>query len=205
MKKLLLSLCAAMLLYGISGLAQDGPGIGPPGGPGFGPPGGGGFGPPGGPGFGPPMGGPAAAMAILGMPAVQAELKLTDEQKKSVGEITQSMQQSIRDVFEGRGEGNEPLAEGPDRFQQIRARVDGIAAKSEEKLKAALNEEQVKRYSQLKLQRDGVNALLREELGSRLNLTDEQRGKIEDALAGNNPFLSPEERAPMEKEGFRKF
>ncbi len=200
MKKLLLSLCAAMLLVGNSGGAQDGPGAGPPGVLGFGPPGGGGFGPPGGPGFGPPMGGPGGAMAILAMPEVQAELKLTEEQRKSVDEIAQSMQQSIRDIFEGRGEGNEPLAEGPERFEQIGSRIDGLVAKSEDKVKAVFNEEQSKRYSQLKLQRDGVSALLREDLGTQLKLTDEQREKLESALSRNNPFLSPEERMAMEKE-----
>lgn len=192
MKKILLSFCAAMLLLGSSGNAQEGPG--------FGPPGGGGFGPPGGPGFGPPMGGPGGAIAILGMPEVQAELKLTDEQRKIVDEISQSMQQSIRDVFEGRDGGNEPPAEGPERFEQIRSRIDGIVAKSEEKVEATLNEEQSKRYSQLKLQRDGFMALLQEDLRAQLKLTDEQREKIEVALSRNNPFLPPEERMAMEKE-----
>ncbi len=89
-----------------SGEAGQGrPGFGPggPGGPGFGPggpgfgPGGPGFGP-GGPGFGP--GGPGfGSLFLVNIPAVQDDLKLTEEQKTKIKDLNETLARKRREAF----------------------------------------------------------------------------------------------------------
>ncbi len=180
----LVGLAAAGAAY----LTQEGPPFGPPGG---------GF-PGGGPqeGFGPPGGG-NLVMGLLRSNDVRTELKLTDEQNQSIDEIGRELQQAIRAVFEN-GLGNEPP--GPESFERLRAQIDGAAKKFEDRAIALLTPDQGKRFSQLRLQREGATGLLREETATALKLTDEQKGKLREILAGNNPFLSPEERERMDKD-----
>ena len=188
-------LLLALAAVSTSILAQQGP----PGG-GFGPPG---FGPPG---FGPPGGGPAAAMAMLGMPEVQSELKLSEEQKSAVQLISDNLQTSIRAIFEGLANpsAGEPVTEGAARFEQIGRKIEGAATKADDSVRIVLDAEQNSRYSQLRLQREGSGALLRDDVARTLGLDDDQVRKIGDALAGNHPFASQEERAAIDKESIAR-
>ncbi len=136
-------------------------------------------------------------MGLLRSNDVRTELKLTDEQNQSIDEIGRELQQAIRGVFEN-GLGNEPP--GPETFERLRAQIDGAAKKFEDRAIALLTPDQGKRFSQLRLQREGATGLLREETATALKLTDEQKGKLREILAGNNPFLSPEERERMDKD-----
>lgn len=193
MKRFLTTMLTASLLLSHAAIAQDGP-------PGFGPPGG--FPGPGGSGFGPPMGGPDSGVALLGMSEVQDELKLSGEQKKSIIDVSQKLQQSIRAIFESGGPaaGEVPPAEGGNRFEQMIGKIQGLAAKADENAKAVLDDKQAKRYSQLRLQRGGSAALVRDDVSKQLKLSEEQVEKIRELQAGDNPFLSPEDRDRMNKD-----
>ena len=184
MRRFLTTMLTASIMISHAAMAQDAP-------QGFGPPGG--FQGPGGPGFGPPPGRADSAVALLGMPEVQDELKLSDDQKKSIDEISQNMRQSIREIFEARAPapGDVPPADGGNRFEQINSQIKGLTAKAEEKAKAVLNEDQNKRYSQLRLQRESSAALVRDEISKQLKLSEKQADEIRaltaDAICGGNP------------------
>lgn len=179
----LLSLSATSAAY----LSQDGPPNGPPGGfPGGGQPGG----------VGPPGGG-NLVIGLLRSPDVQGELKLSGVQTATIDEVGREMQQEIRGVFEG-GLGDQPP--GPEAFEKIRATIDGVSKKFEDRAIAALNPDQAKRLSQLRLQREGAGGWLRDETATALKLSDEQKEKLKQILDGNNPFLSPEERTKLDKD-----
>ena len=84
----LMCLATCCLVAVSTALAQGfrGPGPGGPRGPGFGGPGG---------------GDPLGSIALLGIPEVQQELKLSDEQKPKVTELLGKTPEQSRSIFEG--------------------------------------------------------------------------------------------------------
>lgn len=141
-------------------------------GPGFPPPPGeqggqhrgpGGQGGPGGPGMRRPNGGPA----ILMMPEVREELKLTDEQVESLHEALPRPQSGQR---LGRGE-----------MEKVEATIKGI-----------LSEGQYRRYQQISLQMQGPGALVRPDIAQKLGLSEDQVEQIHSILEQNRPPMPPD-------------
>jgi spore coat protein CotH len=63
---------------------------------------------------------------------------------------------------------------------------------------SVLDEKQRARFAQIRLQAQGPSALMSESLGKSLEITKEQRGKLEELLSeGHRMFLPPEERANL--------
>lgn len=62
----------------------------------------------------------------------------------------------------------------------------------EKKIKGVLSGEQYTRYQELALQAEGARAILRPEIGEKLNLTDEQRDKIQEIMQANRPQGGPQ-------------
>lgn len=168
-----LMLVVAVTAWPLLSLAQE-PGSAPPDGA---PPGGPG-GPPffGGPGGPPPMmfSDPAS---LLRMPAVQDELKLTDEQKKSVEAIHGEVDKEMRE----RGAKMQSLTPDQRRsyFEKARETFETERKETSDKLLAVLDEKQRERIDQLSLQRRGTAALLDDEVAEELKLTDKQRDRLE--------------------------
>jgi Spy/CpxP family protein refolding chaperone len=107
---------------------------------------------------------------ILRMPEVQAELKLTDEQKTKLTEVTSQR----------------PAGGGQFRDLSREERQKAMAerrAEQQKKVAAILNADQMKRYRQLELQRQGPAAFQETEVQTELKLTADQKGKVETLLS----------------------
>jgi len=183
-------------LYGQEGPPRDGrPGdFGPPRGPGRG-----GFGGP--PGFGGPMGPggmPPSNVMLVMASEVQAELALTDPQKKQVGDLQVEMQEQMREAFSGinfQEIGSLSEEERNKRFTDMRTKSEAAMKLLDEKLNKSLDQKQVTRLKQLALQRDVIASLVGPDLGNQLMLTDDQQAKLREVAAqGFPPFGPPEAR-----------
>ncbi|RJP42130.1 MAG: hypothetical protein C4547_00785 [Phycisphaerales bacterium] len=156
-----------------------------------GPPGGG----PGGPGM---MGrGPGASLlGLVGMEAVRAELKLTDEQKATVDEIIAAERGGERPDFSGTQEMTED--ERRAHFEKLRReheeKVHGLLAK-------VLKTEQMERLLQIQLQSLGVAGLNRPDVAARLELSSEQKEKVAALLQERSTKLRDAMRSLFQEGG----
>ncbi len=115
------------------------------------------------------MGGP---LQILMIPAVQDELKLTEEQKTKLQQVGQELMQSGREFFQSLRDLS------PEERQK---KIQDYQAESNKKINAVLKEDQQKRLRQLVLQRQGVAIITQdEEVAKQLKITDDQKLKIRD-------------------------
>lgn len=148
-------------------------------------------------------------VGLLGMPEVQKELKLTEEQTKDVDE-------SLAQLRPGRGGFNfqelQNLSEEDrrKRMEELRAKAEEASKAAEEKMNKILKPEQLARLKQLTLQRQGAMALTRPDVAKDLGLSDEQQDKLRGIQAsarqgggGGRNFqdLSDEERQKLIAEG----
>jgi hypothetical protein len=116
------------------------------------------------------MFGGRGGMWVLAVPAVQEEIKATDDQKEKIGELMRNQFQAQRDL-------------GQDASQEDRAKLRQKNTEEQEKFaKDNLKPDQLKRYHQIKRQQDGVLALKEPEVQTTLKLTADQKEKI-NALA----------------------
>ncbi len=119
-------------------------------------------------GFGGGRGGGGANM--LRAPEVQAELKLTDEQKTKVTDLLTK----LREQRQSQGQDFQSLS------QEERQKLQATRRAEEDKqLADVLNADQMKRYHQLVLQQQGMTAVLDKPVADQLKLTDDQRTKIQ--------------------------
>ncbi|MEX0643319.1 MAG: hypothetical protein WD468_11490 [Pirellulales bacterium] len=176
MKRNLLCNAAIVALY----LALLTPGLlfAQPGGPPRGPGGPGGFGGPGG-----ALGG--GLLGLVQREDVQQELQLIDEQRDKVDDVIADARQRIgdemRDMFaEMRDLSDE---ERQARFGEIRTRFEKFSQEADADLKKVLLPHQIERLKQIdvqqRIQQQGANALTAGDLADALNLTDDQRDKLE--------------------------
>lgn len=139
-------------------------------------------------GFGGPGGGFFGGGGLLGLAArdeVQQELQLVDEQKDKVRGITEDMRDKVRDLFGQMRDLNED--ERRARFDEIRTKVEGLNGDMEKQLEKVLLPHQLDRLKQIDLQTKvryrGAEALTSSDIAKTLNLTDEQREKLEKRAA----------------------
>lgn len=130
---------------------------------------------------------------IATLEVVQADLKLTDEQKTEVATINDELRSEMRDLFTGGGP--------PDREA-----LEKLSADASSKLDQALEPAQLQRLREITLQANGAQALSDAKLREQLNFTDEQNQQFEEARAANREAmqeladLSREERRPKFEE-----
>jgi len=110
---------------------------------------------------------------VLGMlhrPEVQAELKLTEEQKaklqKPAGEDWREIGQFFRDLY----------SVPPEERAKKAAEFRGV---QEKKIAAVLNTDQQRRLGQILLQQQGLSALAQQEVADLLQLSEDQRKRVE--------------------------
>lgn len=113
------------------------------------------------PGFGGFGGG--GQVFLLQQKSVQAELKLTDEQIKKVAEIKTPNPRDFQNVPR----------------EEIRKKMEEAAKANEKAVADILKPEQAKRLKQISLQQQGAQALNDAEVAKAVNLTDEQKQKIQ--------------------------
>jgi Spy/CpxP family protein refolding chaperone len=124
--------------------------------------------------------GAMGTLYTLRMPAVQIELKLTDEQKTKVLDLV-----------------NQFAREGEAQSQKFRTfsdkerekRVAERRAEEDQKLGGILTPGQMKRYQQLRLQQRGMAAVLDPPIAEQLKLTEEQQTKIGTIVAEQREAL----------------
>jgi hypothetical protein len=138
----------------------------------------------GGPGFG-PGGMQVSSLMLLGIPAVQQELGLSETQKSDLNDLQQKTQEQVRASFGDFGQMQDLSPEERDkRFAAAAKKVEETNRQADEKAAKILNAKQAERLGQLRLQRDGPAALARPEIAKQLGLTDEQQAKIKGPQGG---------------------
>jgi len=129
----------------------------------------------GGRGFGRLFNGTAKAQ-LATLDEVQADLKLTDEQKTQIAEINDKLREDRRGLF-GSGFGQ---------FNQIRADMDKLNSEASAEVDAKLDDTQKQRLQEIAIQVNGAAALNDPSVVGQLNLSDEQKKKLEDVRAENS-------------------
>lgn len=123
-------------------------------------------------GFGRRFGRTTHQIELAGLPEVQAELNLTDEQKTKVADLSDEFNEERRGQGFGGGGGG---AEG--RAERAKLNADYAA-----KLNEALDEVQQKRIQEVYVQVNGAAVLMDEPMVTALKITDEQQASLETAL-----------------------
>jgi Spy/CpxP family protein refolding chaperone len=112
-------------------------------------------------------------------PDVQSELKMTDEQKTKVQDISDQLREDRRDLFGGSfGNPSETFAEMERLNREASEKVDGV-----------LDDAQQKRLRGIAIQVNGPAALNDETIVKDLNLSDEQKTKLEEVRDENNQAM----------------
>lgn len=114
-------------------------------------------------GFGRMMGAGMAGM-LLQRPDVQRELNLTEQQKTQIRQMQESMRTAMQEMR------NMPPQERRQKMEELRQKNDPTKV---------LNETQKKRLRELELQAMGPTAFLQPEVADELNLTQEQRSRLQ--------------------------
>jgi Spy/CpxP family protein refolding chaperone len=134
-------------------------------------------------GGGPGGPGPMSKLMLLGSEQVRKELKVTDEQKTKIDEAQAAARERLRGQF-GNFQDFQNLTqeEREKRFAEFRER--GMKAVNEDnaKVETILSGEQVTRLNEISLQIRGVAALAEEGVTKELNLTEDQKQKIQSAF-----------------------
>jgi hypothetical protein len=186
MKRSLVAVAAAVLIFGsMAGASAQGGGGRGQGRGGFG----GGFG--------------GGGLFMLRMPEVQKELKMTDAQVGKLEGKQTEVRQAMQELFQnGGGGGGGQGGPNPEMMQKMQA----IQTKA---VADILDMSQQKRLKQLELQQQGPNALANPDVQKDLGLTEDQKTKIkgiQDASrqemmglfqGGGFQDLSPEERQQL--------
>jgi Spy/CpxP family protein refolding chaperone len=142
-------------------------------------------------------GGPPSMARVATIDKVQDALKLTDEQKTKIEKINTESRKAMRDALDG----GRP---DPEKMKKMRdAETD--------KLKEVLNADQQKRLMGIFIQVMGASAVMDPAVGKEIDLTDEQKDKLHEAMGpppegregrdakgGGESFR--DRRAKMEKE-----
>jgi Spy/CpxP family protein refolding chaperone len=138
-----------------------------------------------------------AKSALIMMPPVQEELKLTDEQKQKLRDWTESMQKrgqefgrNLRDQRREQGEDadpfqnpNVPVTTRIERFTGLMSQVGQLLQENESGINKILDKAQRKRLTQISLQMEGVNALVRPDVVKAVNLSPTQQVEVERRIA----------------------
>jgi len=118
----------------------------------------------GGPGGG--MFGPPTASALMRAKEVQEALKLTDEQKGKVEKINDENRDEMRKLFQDGGGDRDKMVE--------------IAKKTSEQISEVLDEGQQKRLMGILIQVSGAAAVADPAIAKELNITEDQKKKLEE-------------------------
>ena len=115
-------------------------------------------------------------VGLLGIEEVQKAMKLTKEQTAEVNEIVEKLRAEMREQFGA-------LREIEDRTEQ-RAKMTELSDKMDDKVREQLRDvverEQVMRLYQIRMQvRSVLESLANRYVARRLELTDEQKSKVE--------------------------
>jgi hypothetical protein len=132
----------------------------------------------------------APLTSLVGIPEVQKELGLSDQQKKDVSELTAETQRQMRSSMAGINfQELQDMSEEERQkvFADARKKAEDANKQAEQNLAKILNDKQLERLSQLRLQREGIAALSRPEVAKQLSLSEDQMAKIRDIQEQGRP------------------
>ena len=119
--------------------------------------------------------------SMLAMKEVQEELEFTEEQTKEIGEkaaeLNDTMRSEMREIMMGGGD----MSELEDVIKELK--------EEEQEFVALLNDEQKDRLKQLRFQRMGTAMYQDEEVQKTLELSDDKKKEIDDAIENNQEEL----------------
>jgi Spy/CpxP family protein refolding chaperone len=144
---------------------------------------------PGGPGGPGGFFGGGGLVGLVARDEVQQELQLVDEQKDKVRSITDGVRTKLRDQLRDVFTQMRDLSDEERRakFGEIRTKIEAVNADTEKELEKVLLPHQLERLKQIdlqsKIQTRGASALTSGDVAKALNLTDEQREKLEKRAA----------------------
>jgi hypothetical protein len=125
------------------------------------------------------MGGRGGVMDLLRMEEVQKELKLTDDQKKTLTDEAAKMGEAMRSMFSDFRPGGEMTDEMRKKMEENGKKMAEMAKEAEKKLETILDPDQQDRLIGLLIQRSGVRAVPSSELlCAALEITDDQKTKF---------------------------
>jgi hypothetical protein len=114
---------------------------------------------------------------VLRSPALQEELKLTDEQKKQIEDINKQSGDRLNEMSRQRQDSREN-GERFD-FNQMRDTFRNMSQQSQDAILQVLTTEQKKRLNQIALQIEGPTALAKPEIGRQVNLSPSQQQQVQ--------------------------
>jgi Spy/CpxP family protein refolding chaperone len=106
---------------------------------------------------------------------LQAELKVTDEQKAKLEEAMKPINEARREMFQGFTPGQPPSEE---QQKEMREKMAKMTADTRKAVEGVLTADQTKRLTQINYQFLGVNAFANEDVQKELKLTDGQKEKV---------------------------
>lgn len=115
---------------------------------------------------------------LINRPEVQAELKLTDEQKRQIQDILNKSREDMQSLMENARSGGG----GPEEMQRMFQEHNQAVTK---KINAVLTPEQAKRLKEINIQVQGIRAILDPEVQKELGLSVDQKAQIQKAQQEN--------------------
>jgi DNA-binding MarR family transcriptional regulator len=119
----------------------------------------------------------ASRIQLATLEQVQAELKLTDEQKELVSEINEKLSEDRRELFQGGGGGGD--------FAAMREKMVKMNDEATAKLAEKLEDTQKTRLTELYIQVNGASTLSDKDVAEALKVTDEQKEALAEAQTEN--------------------
>jgi len=140
---------------------------------------------------------------LLNDPAVQTELKMTEEQKGKLPKAQEDIRAAMQELFQGAGGGGGFQNMSPEERQKLQAKMAEITNKV---IAGILDATQLKRFHQIELQVRGFQALADPKVQDALKLTDAQKAsikQIEADAAKNRPMFDFQNATPEERQAFQ--
>jgi Spy/CpxP family protein refolding chaperone len=128
------------------------------------------------------FGGVNVYTSVLSNKDLQAELKITDEQKEKLKPIAEKASEAgkkNREVFKDAGMDKEKLKAAGEEFAKLNA---ASTAETKKALEEVLTSDQKKRLAQIDVQAKGMRAFADEKIVKELNITESQTSKIKGIL-----------------------
>jgi spore coat protein CotH len=155
----------------------------------------------GGPG-GPGGANPNSPLALLGMPEVQRELALNEEQRRQVQRAAEAQQRGAQEAFAGFNPPEMGQLSEDERFRRMeegRAKIERVNRTADEEVAQVLDAQQAKRLRQLQLQREGAAALSKPENIKLLGLSEKQLTQLAEVQARSFVGMGPAVVSPQAK------
>jgi Spy/CpxP family protein refolding chaperone len=129
---------------------------------------------------------------LLTQKSVQEDLKLSEDQIKKVKELSDKQ----REAFQGLRDLSQ---------EERRTKMQELAKANEKAVGEILDAKQQKRIKQISLQQQGGRALANPEVAKELNLTEEQKTKVQTIVTESRPARGQGgQRAPLDEEARKK-